>query len=266
MDFLKKHYEKVLLGVVLVGLAVGAALLPWMIASERRGLQEKADEIIRRPPKPLPELDLSATTNLFQRVGTPVVLDLSAGSKLFNPATPWQRRPDGGIAPVPAGRGVGPDAVVVTKITPLYTTFTLENVNVLESGARYIIGIVREAAAKPTDRRKRTVGASLNENTKEGFIIREVRGPANEPTELVLELTDTGERVTLSKTKPYRRVDGYTADLRYPPENRTWPGLRVGARVRLSGEDYNIVAITANEVVLSAPSGKKTSRPFNPEL
>ena len=46
MDFLKKHYEKVLLGVVLVGLAVGAALLPWMISKERDLERAKADEII----------------------------------------------------------------------------------------------------------------------------------------------------------------------------------------------------------------------------
>ena len=36
MEFLKKHYEKVLLGVVLVGLTVGAASLPLMISGERQ--------------------------------------------------------------------------------------------------------------------------------------------------------------------------------------------------------------------------------------
>ena len=40
--------------------------------------------------------------------------------------------------------------------------------------------------------------------------------------QLILQLTDTGERVTLSKDKPFRRVDGYTADLKYDPEGKKW--------------------------------------------
>ena len=40
MDFLKKHYEKVMLGVVLLGLAVAVAVLPFMIASEKEKLEE----------------------------------------------------------------------------------------------------------------------------------------------------------------------------------------------------------------------------------
>jgi hypothetical protein len=31
MDFLKKHYEKILLGVILLGLVAAAVLLPFMI-------------------------------------------------------------------------------------------------------------------------------------------------------------------------------------------------------------------------------------------
>lgn len=264
MDFLKKHYEKVLLGVVLVGLAVGAALLPWMISNERRTLDEKAEEIRKRPVKPLAELDLSRASNVLQRVATPTIVDFTSGNKLFNPANPWQQRPDGSMIPVPAGRGVGPDSVVVTKITPLFTTLMLDSVITTESGSRYMIAVTREAAAKPGDRGKRTTGSSLNEKNKEGFTIRQIKGPPENPTELVLELADTGERVSISKPKPFRRADGYLAELKYPPDNRTWTSQRVGNKLRLSNEDYNIVAIGANEVVLSAPSGKKTSRPFNP--
>ena len=40
MDFLKKHYEKVLLGVVLLGLAVAVAFLPFKIASEKQKLED----------------------------------------------------------------------------------------------------------------------------------------------------------------------------------------------------------------------------------
>jgi hypothetical protein len=270
MDFLKKHYEKVLLGVVLLGLAVGAALLPWMISGERKTLQDLADDVRKRPVKPLPELGASPewqqATNLLQRAALPMSLDLSTDNRLFNPVQ-WQKMPDGRLIKITQGNEIGVNAVVVTKITPLYTIISLESVLKLEKSTRYLIGIKREAAANPRDRGLRTVGAGINEKKeKEGFIIREAKGPADAP-ELVLELTDTGDRVSLSKAKPFKRADGYMADLNYAPERgekRTWVNQRVGSRIRIENADYNIVAISANEVVLSAPSGKKTSRPYKP--
>jgi hypothetical protein len=263
MELIKKHYEKVLLGVVLLGLTVGAALLPWMISNERASLQALADEIINHPIKQLPPLDLSQATNLLQRVATPMTFDFSSDNRLFNPV-PWQKTPDGRWLKITADNGIGVDAVTVTKITPLYTTLALDSVLTSESGARYMILVTREAATRPVDRGRRMTGASLNEKNKEGFTIVQVKGPPANPADLVLELTDTNDRVSLSKGKPFKRADGYMADLKYPPDNRTWINQRVGMHIRIVNEDYNIVYIGTNEVVLSAPSGKKTSRPFNP--
>jgi len=48
MDFIKKNYEKVLMGVVLLGLVVGAASLPVMISGERASLQAAAEAEIKR--------------------------------------------------------------------------------------------------------------------------------------------------------------------------------------------------------------------------
>ena len=45
---------------------------------------------------------------------------------------------------------MGPEAVVVTKITPLYLILTLDSVETNvdnELGARYVIGVERQAAA-----------------------------------------------------------------------------------------------------------------------
>jgi hypothetical protein len=46
-------------------------------------------------------------------------------------------------------------------------------------------------------------------------------------------------------------------DLRYAPESKTWNARRVDAPLAFNGENYNIVAITENEVVLSAKSNQK---------
>jgi hypothetical protein len=271
MEFLKKHYEKVLLGVVLLGLAVGAVFLILMIPAERAAQREVVDSIVRRKAKELPPLDLARQTALSTRSVGWDCLDLSATNKVFN-SLQWQRKSDGSLFKIVTGNEVGPDAVVVTKITPLYTTIKLDSVSMSADGApRYSIIVEREGAQKVTDRRPRQTFASLNAKT-ETFVLREVKGPAENPGELILEMNDTGDLLPLSKEKPIRRVDGYMADFHYPPEpNKKWTGVRVGtgapgtSQIFIAGESYIVVAITKNEVVLSARSNnKKTPRPFTP--
>ena len=268
MDFLKKNYEKVLLGVVLLGLVVGAAFLPLMIAGERRSLQEMAEKIINRPVKPLPPVDLTKQEALLRRTQTAIALDFKETNRLFN-SVQWQRTaaPENRLIKVQKGN-VGVEAVVVTKTAPLYLIITLDGVSTNATGVRYAIGVERESAAIVTQRRKKPYYAALNNKT-DVFIIRQVEGPPENPTALVLELNDTGERVEVKKGVPFRQVDGYTADLKYDPERKTWAGVRVGVPPKppliVAGEEYNIVAITKNEIVLSAKqNNKKTSIPYNP--
>ena len=124
----------------------------------------------------------------------------------------------------------------------------------------------REAAATLALRKKKQFYTTPN-NKNEVFVLREVKGAPDNPTDLVLELNDTGERVELKKDVPFKRVDGYTADLKYDPEKKTWLNRRANTPPPLSfdGEDYIIVAIGKTEVILSAKSNdKKTPIPFVP--
>lgn len=262
MDFLKKHYEKVLLGIVLVGLAVGTAFLPIMIATERTALRNKSYEGLVKPVKRLEPPNLIREEAVFKRAENPINLDLASTNKLFN-SFPWLKRPDGTIIKAEEGN-IGPKAVVVTRISPLYTIISLDSIGPeSDEGRRYVIGVQREAAKNPSQRRKRQSYAVLNEKN-DAFIIREVKGPPEEPTALILELPDTGEKVSVSKDHPYKREDGYLADLKYEPERRVWTNRREGSQISLGGEDYIIVAITKNEVVLSAKSNnKKTAISYN---
>jgi hypothetical protein len=268
MDLLKKHYEKVLLGVVLLGLVVCAAFLPLMITGERKSLEEMAEKIINRQPKPLPPLDLAKQEALLRRMQTALTLDFKETNKLFN-SVPWQRTPPPENRLIKVQKGnVGVEAVAVTKISPLHLIITLDGVATNSTGVRYTIGVEREAATRPEQRRKKPYYAALN-NKNDVFIIRQVKGPPDNPTELVLELNDTGEHVTVKKGIPFKQVDGYTADLKYEPERKTWSGVRAGVPPRppiiVASEEYNIVAITENEVVLSAKlNNKKTSIAYNP--
>jgi hypothetical protein len=99
-------------------------------------------------------------------------------------------------------------------------------------------------------------------------MLREVKGPPDNPSELILDLSDGGERISVVTNQPYRRVDGYTADLKYPPEKRVWPGQRKDAKLLCAGDEFtitaiNLVATNQFEVVLSARStGKKSTIKF----
>ena len=113
------------------------------------------------------------------------------------------------------------------------------------------------------------VGRGKDRGKERAFIITEVSGSPADPgmLKLTVQLLDTGERAMLSKEKPLRRVDGYSADLKYDLEkHRTWTGQRVNANLKFAGDDYIIVAIDQNSVILSARSNqKKTTLTYNPK-
>ncbi len=255
MDFLKKHYEKIILGVVLVGLAVAVAVLPFFISSERDKLNEMKGQVLHPKVKAITNLDLTVYQDSVKRLATPAVVDFSAPNRLFNPM-PWQKSADGHLI---ARESVGPSKVTVTNISPLYLVLTLDSVTPSDSGPKYVIGIEKQAAMTASHRTKRQSLCSTNPPTKnDTFTMRDVKGKPDDPSQIIVELNDSGEKAAITKDQPFRRVDGYTADLHYEPEKKNWKAQRVGAHLAFNGEEYNIVAINQNEVVLSAKvNGKK---------
>jgi hypothetical protein len=217
MDFLKKNYEKVLLGAVLIGLAVAVAFLPVKIRSEKQNLDDMRNSLLRPKVQPLTNVDLSFATSALKRASSPVVVAFGEPHRLFNPM-PWQKTADGRLVKKD-DKNLGPQAMVVTEITPLYLKLTLDSVQVADS-PRYVIGIERQAAATRALQAKRQSYSKLNDKN-ETFTLREVVGPADNPTALILELSD-GTPVKLSREQPFRRVDGYMADPS-PPRTRRGP-------------------------------------------
>jgi len=135
-----------------------------------------------------------------------------------------------------------------------------------ELGARYVIGVEKQAEKNPARRHLQSHYVSLGDKPNDTFALIEVKGadPAN-PDALILKLTDSGEVVSVLKDKPYRRVDAYAADFRYDPEKRTFHGRRVGDKVSFNGTDYTVVDVNQNELILEDQSNqKKTSLPFAP--
>jgi hypothetical protein len=250
MEFLKKNYEKVLLGLVLLGLTVSAALLPFIISGKRNALEEARNVLTNPKIKELPPLDLTRHETAMTRAQAPVRLNFSGRHNLINPVL-WQKTPEGRIIKVNTGSEVA-GGVEVTGITELYLNLSFDSA----SGGGYLFGVQREAAARPDQRGKRQTLAKLDAKN-DYFTLREVKGTAENPTGFLLELGDTGEKVTVAPAKPYKRVDGYSADLKYAPENKTWRNQRMGMSLTFGGDQYNIVAITQSNVVLSAKQNEK---------
>ena len=255
MEFLKNHYEKVLLAVVLLGLAVVVGLLPMKIPDA------PAIEAAAAPNPPVP-LNLATNEAALSLLSNLPPLVLSGTNNLFNPVM-WRRTQDGSMVKLIADNMIGPGAVIYQRAIPLYFILSYDGIN----GSNYIIGVTQEAHKNPNLRSKKLVYATLNETT-EFFKLVQVNGPPDAPTDLGLQLHDTKEIVSISKEKPYKRVTGYLADLKYAPkvtsDNLTWSGKRPGDNLIFDGDTNNIVDISSNVVVLSASStGKRTTLKLN---
>jgi hypothetical protein len=264
MSFIKKHYEKVLLGAVLLGLFAALLLLPIAIAADKAALNAVISNIIKTPPKPLPALDMSQDSAVLSRVQAPYSLDFETTNRLFNPMQ-WQRSSDGHWIVIKYGNEVGPEAVKVVSIKPLYFHLTLDSVEAANqfSGARYVISTTRENAEIATQRRPHKHYLSVGDKD-EALTLVSVTGPSDNP-QLTLQINESGEQVSLSKDKPFKEVDGYAADLKYPPEGKQWNDQRIGAMININRNDYKVVVIDQNEVVISAESNqKKTTLQYQP--
>lgn len=259
MDFLKKigdacrlHYEKILLSVVLLGLAAAVLYLNKMKEDEDTNLKQYEKVLEKSKVSPVKPVDLSGYHAAIALITNPPPLNFSLPHHLFNPVK-WQRRPDGTLLKLVTGQEIGWPKMVVTRIAPLNFIIDLERV---PTPGSYYLGVTREAAERPAERKKKQRFATLN-TKNEFFTLKEIKGPPEDPEELVLELADRVKKVSIAKDKPFTEVEGYEADLKYTIDGKAFNGLRVNSPVRFLGEDYIVVAITPNEVVVSARSNDK---------
>lgn len=261
MEFIKKNYEKIILGAVLLGLVGVLAFMPVMIFYDQQKTKEFSSTISHPKVDPLPPLDLSRQQAVLARLKTPETLDFSTTNKLFNPVL-WQKTKNGEVV---KAAGLGPNKAVVTKITPLYFSITLDSVMTNTLGNRYVLVVENQAAAMPALRHPQRKFVSEKETVKNLFMLAKVVGPTNAPTELDLILADTGQTAKVTPDHPFQRVDSYLADLKYDPDGFRASGLRVGDHISFAGDDYNIIDIQSNAVVLSAQSNqKKYTLPYAP--
>lgn len=253
MQFLKKHYEKLLLGVVLLGLTLGLGALPVFISSKKATLNDLRNAALDttkvKPVDPLVITNLDAD---LQRTEKAMLWNYTKDHNLVNPVK-WQKVPPDMHLVKGEIKKLGPEELEITSITPLYLRFMFDAVS---PGGGYLIGFTNEAALKSVARSGER--RAVKEEKNDLFILHTVTGAPDKPTDLELEMVDGGATVHVAPGKPYERVEGYEVELKYPPENnKLFRKKRRDDTLNIAGEDYKIVVITASNVVVSASQNKK---------
>ncbi|MGC9941706.1 MAG: hypothetical protein ABSE48_07710 [Verrucomicrobiota bacterium] len=263
MEFIKRNYEKILLGLVLAGLIGVLVFMFFYIASDTQAMKDRSEQVTHPKARQLDDLDMSAETNAIARLQAPYALDLDKTNKLFN-TMEWQKAADGTLIKISSGNEVGPNAAVVVNIQPLYLILTFDSVMTNEFGARYQVYVAQQADKNPFKRRKQQHFVSVGDKI-ETFQLTGVNGDPMDPDALVVKLADTGQMETIPRGKSFQRVDAYSADFRYDPEKKVFNGKRVGDKISFGGGDYVVVEINQNELILSDQSNqRKYPLPFTP--
>jgi hypothetical protein len=251
LEFLKRHYEKIILCVVLIGLAAAGVMLPRQIEEVKSQLGAPPEAPANVPA--MTPLNVAPLVAAIQQVTNPPALVLSGDHNLFNPVV-WKRLPSGDLLKV---LKTGADALTVTNITALYQRIGLDH----PSGEGFFMFTEEQSG------RRRNEYAKLNEKSKSGlYIVRGTKGSADDLSQfqLQLEILDSGNKIWITKDRPFERVDGHIADLRYPPESLPLPKKHVNDTFTLDGEMYKIVAITNDAVtVQQSTTTKQTTVPWN---
>jgi hypothetical protein len=258
MDSLKKilevarqHYEKLILILTLIILGVAVGYLYFKSQEEKEKIREFFTDVGRRSNKPVPPANLTNYQAVLAIAQNPPKLDFTQPHNVLNPVK-WKKAGDK-LFKEYKGTETTLDQLDILAIRPLNFVVAFDRV----AGPGYWINVTNEVAPPNQRRIAQFAGVNpVNTNTKV-FILREVTGPAEDPQELVLELKDSGERVTISKDKPYVRADAYEADLKYNLENKNFARQRVGATLRLGGDEFKIIAINQNEIHFLASNDKK---------
>ena len=247
MEFLKKHYEKVILSIVLLLLAVAAAYLPIRVAAVNKDIET---EVPRVNPKEFVPLDISTNIATLNRASRAADLSLAGTDhNLFNPVG-WLKTKSGELVKDPYYGRKGPAALEVVNIDPLF--FKVEYLRQSEDDGeiKYYFAVTREADNEKKNRRTVTRAIRIREKN-DIFILKEVIGNPSLPEAFVFDLLSDNREIKVESAEAYSEVAGYTVDLIYPPENdRKFNAKRRGDKVTIAKNSYEIVVVLENEVVL----------------
>ncbi len=258
MEQLKQHYEKAILGLAMLALVYVAygvltdnseeAIAEQVQARSRPALEQK---------KEMPPMEMRGYHATLARLEKAETLNLSNPHNLFNPVQ-WRVTRQGTTLKVELGSEIGAGAIELIETRPLYLKIEYRGTTGTAPNTRYRFAVTREAAEIKKKRLRMTTSAQLNDkDTRDLFTMIKIVGDPADPTAFELQLANNAGNVTVEKGKLFQRIDGYTATLKYAPDNKTYANKRVRDKLFFADDGHNIVAIGKREVVLSTASTSK---------
>ena len=203
---LKRHYEKVILALALLGLIGAVWNLNEMKSEDNSKIELYDKENAKRKPKPLPQVDVQQLTEMKGRATKPVGLDLSPPHQLFNPVK-WQQRSDGFRIKAETGKELGINAMVITKISPLNLLITLD----AAAGSGAQMSVTQEASTNRFMQQRLRAYVTTNSPSERiharsrAFTLREYRLTPEGP-EADIELAD-GTSATVTTDRKSTRLN-----------------------------------------------------------
>ncbi|MFN0069618.1 MAG: hypothetical protein ACKVYV_18530 [Limisphaerales bacterium] len=257
-DILQQHYEKIVLGVVLIALLGAALYLPIRVSQNRQAIEEARDKTERVPRQQSQPVDTSRSEGLLKRSARPPVLDLGLGGehRLFNPDL-WKRTPNGDLLRIRTGEEEGPAGLALVETRPLYFRVAFEGVQASGDNVRYQFGVTDETAGGGRPRktpRFLVVGQQVREVP---FLLQKVNGDPRDPASVEIRLRESNEVVTITRDQPFARIAGHEADLRHDALGKSFKDVRARQNLTLGSEPYNVVAITKDALTLQSSKTQK---------
>ena len=260
----RQHYEKLILSAALLVFAGAVYYLYQDSIAQRAAIRKIAEGFADLKVTGVRPVDLTASAAALKQAEHPPVVDFSHPHFLFNPLV-WESRGGGEPTKLKSEDLTGPKAMRLVKINPLLLSIAYGSASAAGTEpdapvSGYWTFATNELFA--VNSTKRVVRAFLSvgqTNSAAPFSIIEVKGDAKEPTDIVGELKlPVVEKFNFAPGKAYSKILGHDAELRYlPTPARVYAGLRKGAYVEIDGQNYKIVDITPNAVVLSDDSNGK---------
>ena len=258
MEQLKQHYEKAILGLAMLALVYVAYGVLTDNSEEAIAEQREAREPGHlKVKKEMPPMEMRGYHATLARLEKAETLNLSNPHNLFNPVQ-WRVTRQGTTLKVELGNEIGAGAIELSETRPLYLKIEYRGTTGTAQNTRYLFAVTREAAETKKKRLRMTTTAQLNDkDTRDLFTLIKIVGAPADPTAFELQLADNAGNVTGEKGKLFQRIDGYTATLKYAPDNKTYANKRVRDKLFFADDGHNIVAIGKREVVLSTASTSK---------
>lgn len=271
MGFLKRHYEKILLSLVLLALVAAAAVLTIKVSGVKQELSKKKKALTPSNTRAAVLNDTEGFIQTLTLATNPAPIELVNPHLLFNPVI-WKMKADGTLIPNKTGTNVGVGALTIVDVKPLLFTIKFDKVSGSPGRMRYSFefhqqdAVDRRGKAVKPKSKFASVGGKLGEWPFEDQTVEmkfeEFEGEEAAPTSFVFGMTDANgnelkEKVKFTLETPYEEVRAHIADLRYEHTGVDYKGLRKGDKINVDGEDYNIVAISDKQVVLSAARNEK---------